>query len=172
MPEPVPPANRDSGPLSPPRRMAGAALLLSLATLLSRVLGLVREQVFAALLGAGFYGDAFTTAFRLPNLLRDLFAEGALSAAFQPAFQAARKNEGLVASMHDELAALRKVGGQSAVDLVRHQPDPKVIALVRTWAARFETRRALDMGFVADASFDDIVRAYVEDNPSAVKLRA
>ena len=76
--------------------MAGAALLLSLATLLSRVLGLVREQVFAALLGAGFYGDAFTTAFRLPNLLRDLFAEGALSAAFQPAFQAARKNEGLV----------------------------------------------------------------------------
>jgi putative peptidoglycan lipid II flippase len=96
MPEPVPPANRDSGPLSPPRRMAGAALLLSLATLLSRVLGLVREQVFAALLGAGFYGDAFTTAFRLPNLLRDLFAEGALSAAFQPAFQAARKHEGLV----------------------------------------------------------------------------
>ena len=82
--------------MSPPRRMAGAALLLSLATLLSRVLGLVREQVFAALLGAGFYGDAFTTAFRLPNLLRDLFAEGALSAAFQPAFQAARKNEGLV----------------------------------------------------------------------------
>ena len=79
---------------------------------------------------------------------------------------------GLVASMHDELAALRKVGGQSAVDLVRQQPDPKVIALVRTWAARFETRRALDMGFVADASFDDIVRAYVEDNPSAVKLRA
>lgn len=75
--------------------MAGAALLLSLATLLSRVLGLVREQVFAALLGAGFYGDAFATAFRLPNLLRDLFAEGALSAAFQPAFQAARKTEGI-----------------------------------------------------------------------------
>jgi putative peptidoglycan lipid II flippase len=78
--------------------MAGAALLLSLATLLSRVLGLVREQVFAALLGAGFYGDAFATAFRLPNLLRDLFAEGALSASFQPAFQAARKQEGFAAA--------------------------------------------------------------------------
>jgi putative peptidoglycan lipid II flippase len=74
--------------------MAGAALLLSLATLLSRVLGLVREQVFAALLGAGFYGDAFAMAFRLPNLLRDLFAEGALSAAFQPAFQSAKKLDG------------------------------------------------------------------------------
>lgn len=78
--------------------MAGAALLLSLATLLSRVLGLLREQVFAALLGAGFFGDAFTIAFRLPNLLRDLFAEGALSAAFQPAFQAARKSEGFAAA--------------------------------------------------------------------------
>jgi putative peptidoglycan lipid II flippase len=78
--------------------LAGAALWLSLATLVSRVLGLVREQVFAALLGAGFFGDAFTMAFRLPNLLRDLFAEGALSAAFQPAFQAARKNEGPAAA--------------------------------------------------------------------------
>ena len=77
-----------------PRRMAGAAALLSLATLLSRVLGLLREQVFAALLGAGFYGDAFTMAFRLPNLLRDLFAEGALSAAFQPAFAQAQRAGG------------------------------------------------------------------------------
>lgn len=95
MPETAPPVNPEGGPAAAPRKMAGAALLLSLATLVSRVLGLVREQIFAALLGAGFYGDAFATAFRLPNLLRDLFAEGALSAAFQPAFQATRKNEGL-----------------------------------------------------------------------------
>lgn len=74
--------------------MAGAAALLSLATLFSRILGLVREQVFAALLGAGFYGDAFAMAFRLPNLLRDLFAEGALSAAFQPAFLTQQKQHG------------------------------------------------------------------------------
>lgn len=79
---------------------------------------------------------------------------------------------GLVASMHDELAALRKVGGDAAVARVRHVPDPKVVALVRTWAAHFETRRALAMGFEADASFDDIVRAYVEDNPGAVKASA
>lgn len=71
--------------------MGKTALWLSLATFVSRILGLLREQVFAALLGAGFFGDAFTIAFRLPNLLRDLFAEGALSAAFQPAFQDARK---------------------------------------------------------------------------------
>lgn len=52
----------------------------------SRVLGLVREQVFAAFFGAGFAYDAFNIAFRVPNLLRDLFAEGALSAAFVTTF--------------------------------------------------------------------------------------
>lgn len=66
--------------------MLGATFLISAATLLSRMFGLVRDQLSAALLGAGFYGDAFNMAFRLPNLLRDLFAEGALSVAFQPVF--------------------------------------------------------------------------------------
>jgi putative peptidoglycan lipid II flippase len=60
-------------------------------TLVSRVLGLVREQVFAALLGAGYHSDAFRIAFRIPNLLRDLFAEGALSAAFVPTYARARQ---------------------------------------------------------------------------------
>jgi putative peptidoglycan lipid II flippase len=63
-------------------------------TSLSRVLGLVREQVFAALLGAGLYADAFQAAFRIPNLLRDLFAEGALSAAFVPTYARALKEGG------------------------------------------------------------------------------
>lgn len=63
-----------------------AAGLVSALTLLSRILGLVREQVFAALLGAGLHSDAFQIAFRIPNLLRDLFAEGALSAAFVPTY--------------------------------------------------------------------------------------
>jgi len=72
-----------------------AASLVSLLTFLSRVLGLVREQVFAALLGAGPYADAFNTAYRVPNLLRDLFAEGALSAAFVPAYARALHEGGL-----------------------------------------------------------------------------
>lgn len=63
-----------------------STLLVSALTMASRLLGLVREQLFAALLGAGFYADAFVVAFRIPNLLRDLFAEGALSAAFVPTF--------------------------------------------------------------------------------------
>ncbi|MCC7126356.1 MAG: murein biosynthesis integral membrane protein MurJ [Acidobacteria bacterium] len=52
----------------------------------SRILGLVREQVLAYYFGAGDAMDAFRVAFRVPNLLRDLFAEGAMSAAFVPTF--------------------------------------------------------------------------------------
>jgi putative peptidoglycan lipid II flippase len=63
-----------------------AAGIVGLAVMCSRVLGLVREQVFAALFGGGRAMDAFTIAFRTPNLLRDLFAEGALSTAFVTTF--------------------------------------------------------------------------------------
>lgn len=55
-------------------------------TLASRVLGLVRDTLFARFVGAGFASDAFLIAFRLPNLFRALFAEGAFSAAFIPMF--------------------------------------------------------------------------------------
>jgi putative peptidoglycan lipid II flippase len=62
----------------------------TLGTGISRILGLVREQVFAYLFGAGMASDAFNAAFRIPNLLRDLFAENALSNAFVPVLTAAR----------------------------------------------------------------------------------
>ncbi len=59
-----------------------SAGVVSLAVFLSRITGLVRETVFAGLFGAGMIYDAFVAAYRIPNLLRDLLAEGALSAAF------------------------------------------------------------------------------------------
>ncbi len=68
--------------------------MISGATMLSRVLGLAREQLFAALMGATMFADAFVVAFRIPNLLRDLFAEGALSQAFVPTFKRELKHEG------------------------------------------------------------------------------
>jgi putative peptidoglycan lipid II flippase len=70
------------------------AIWLSAATMASRVLGLLRDQLFAVLLGASRYADAFVYAFRIPNLLRDLFAEGALSAAFVPTFAEVWRNRG------------------------------------------------------------------------------
>ena len=67
-------------------KIARAAGTVSLAVFASRILGLVREQVFAGLFGAGYAFDAYVVAFRVPNLLRDLFAEGALSSAFVTVF--------------------------------------------------------------------------------------
>jgi putative peptidoglycan lipid II flippase len=60
----------------------------------SRVLGVVREQVLAAVFGAGNAMDAYNVAYRIPNLVRDLFAEGAMSSAFVPTFTRCLTNEG------------------------------------------------------------------------------
>ena len=73
----------------PPRRGEGLARyagVTGVATLASRLLGLARDQVLAAFFGASNEMDAFVVAFRVPNLVRDLFAEGAMSAAFVPTF--------------------------------------------------------------------------------------
>ncbi|MSO35206.1 MAG: murein biosynthesis integral membrane protein MurJ, partial [Acidobacteria bacterium] len=72
-------------PDSPPR-LARSAGVFGLATITSRILGLVRDQVITYYFGAGNAADAFRVAGRIPNLVRDLFAEGAMSAAFVPTF--------------------------------------------------------------------------------------
>lgn len=66
--------------------VARSAGIVSIAVMFSRILGLVRETVFARFFGAGYLYDAFVVAFKIPNILRDLFAEGALSAAFVKVF--------------------------------------------------------------------------------------
>lgn len=67
-------------------RLARSAGIFGLATITSRILGLARDQVLAYYFGAGDANDAFRVASRIPNLVRDLFAEGAMSAAFVPTF--------------------------------------------------------------------------------------
>src|SRR5918999_1196249 len=85
----------DPSPTAAPRvNVARNAGIISLAVMASRVLGLVRDQVFAIFFGAGFHYDAFLTAFRIPNLLRDLFAEGALSSAFVTTFTQVLEKKG------------------------------------------------------------------------------
>lgn len=71
-----------------------AASTVSLLTLASRITGLVREQMVAAAFGASVMTDAFNVAFRIPNLLRRLFAEGAFSQAFVPLLAASRARDG------------------------------------------------------------------------------
>ena len=77
-----------------PMNLLRAASTVSLLTLASRVTGLVREQLIAAGFGASGFTDAFNVAFRIPNLLRRLFAEGAFSQAFVPILAATRASEG------------------------------------------------------------------------------
>jgi hypothetical protein len=77
-----------------------AASTVSVFTLLSRITGLVREQLMAATFGASALTDAFNVAFRIPNLLRRLFAEGAFSQAFVPLLAATRTRDGDEATRH------------------------------------------------------------------------
>ncbi|HUL73398.1 MAG TPA: murein biosynthesis integral membrane protein MurJ [Vicinamibacterales bacterium] len=75
-------------------RLAKSAGLISAATLASRILGLVRDAVQGHYFGFGLEADAFTVATRIPTLLRDLFAEGAMSAAFVPTVTRYLKQQG------------------------------------------------------------------------------
>src|SRR5512136_2539327 len=80
------------------RQIASAASIVGAATLLSRTLGFVRDMVFAWLFGAGMVADAFFAAFRIPSTLRELLGEGALSAAFVPAFTRVVNRDGRAAA--------------------------------------------------------------------------
>jgi len=79
---------------SQPVQVARSATVASIAIAVGRMTGLLREMVMANKFGAGFSYDAFLLAFRIPNLTRDLFAEGSLSSAFVPTFTATLTKEG------------------------------------------------------------------------------
>lgn len=81
-------------------RLARSAGVFGVATITSRILGLAREQVMAYYFGAGDANDAFRIASRIPNLVRDLFAEGAMSAAFVPTFTRTLTLEGRERAWH------------------------------------------------------------------------
>jgi putative peptidoglycan lipid II flippase len=101
----------DPGASRTERLNTKAAGIIGLAVMCSRLLGLLREQIFAALFGGGLALDAFTVAFRIPNLLRDLFAEGALSTAFVTTFTKTIARGGDEAAWHlaDKVTTLTAV---------------------------------------------------------------
>lgn len=75
-------------------QMLKSSAAMATATLVSRILGLVREMVYARFMGTGWVASAFLFAFQIPNLFRRLLGEGALTAAFVPIFKAKEKEEG------------------------------------------------------------------------------
>ncbi len=78
----------------------------------------------------------------------------------------ARRNislPGLSATVGEEIEALRRAAGDKAVKLIRREPDPTIIKIVDGWATDFDASRAEALGFKAEKTFDEIVRAHVED---------
>ncbi|GAB4512811.1 MAG: SDR family oxidoreductase [Roseibium sp.] len=70
---------------------------------------------------------------------------------------------GLSATVADQIEALRRVGGEKAVKLIRREPDDLIQSIVAGWPAAFDARRAGELGFVAEKTFDEIIRIHLED---------
>lgn len=70
---------------------------------------------------------------------------------------------GLSATVGEQLTALERFGGTKALGLIRREPDDVIAKIVAGWPRNFNARRALDLGFRAETSFDEIVRAHIED---------
>ncbi|WP_114814815.1 D-erythronate dehydrogenase [Paraburkholderia kururiensis] len=70
---------------------------------------------------------------------------------------------GISVSVDEMIAALREVAGDEAVKHIRHEPDDRIVKIVGSWPGRWDTSRAERLGLRGDASFVDVIRAYVED---------
>jgi putative peptidoglycan lipid II flippase len=113
------------------------------ATLTSRVLGLVREQVYAAFMGTGAVYSAFIYAYAVPNLFRRLLGEGALTAAFIPIFKAKEKTEGTDAMWQAANAVLSGLVAVSAAIVLAAIAGIAVLLSVKSWGP--DTRLLLQL---------------------------
>ena len=103
-------------------------------TLLSRIVGFVRDIVLSAVLGSGGIADAFFVALKLPNFFRRLFAEGAFSAAFVPLFARELQGGGREAALRSPTHRLRRYPRLSRSRRARHLP-PRIWVSVYSAAA-------------------------------------
>ena len=79
---------------------------------------------------------------------------------------------GLSATVAEQIAALRKVGGEEAARLIRHEPDEAIMRIIAGWPRNFDARRAHELGFRAEADFEEIVRIYIDDELDAARREA
>jgi len=70
---------------------------------------------------------------------------------------------GVCCTVGEQIAALRRIAGDEVAARIRREPDELVMRIVDGWPSRFDARRALALGFRVEASFDDIIRAHIED---------
>ncbi len=129
---------------------AKATWKVSAAVMASRVLGLIRDMVFAALFGGGWMADCFNLAFRVPNLLRDLFAEGALSQAFVTTFSKRLKSEGDASAwqLANKMMTLTAIF-MAGVSLLGILAAPAIVDLLTAFSKTGATARAYNPGQIA-----------------------
>ncbi len=70
---------------------------------------------------------------------------------------------GLSVTIAEQIAALRRVAGDASARLIRREPDPAIMRIVKGWPQNFDARRARELGFQADASFEEIIKIYIEE---------
>jgi nucleoside-diphosphate-sugar epimerase len=70
---------------------------------------------------------------------------------------------GLAATVGEQIAALRRVAGDAVADRIRREPDPTIQKIVSGWPETFSARRAEELGFKAEATFDEIIQVYIDD---------
>ncbi len=116
---------------------------IGVATLSSRVLGLVREQVYAAFMGTSAIYSAFVFAYTVPNLFRRLLGEGALTAAFIPIFKAKEKSEGEAAMWHSANAVISGLVAISAEVVLIAMLIISGMLVAMSWSP--ETRMMLEL---------------------------
>lgn len=126
------------------RRVTKAAGVVGAATLLSRIFGFLRDMAIAGVFGAGMGADAFFVAFRIPNLLRRLFAEGSLSIAFIPVFTDYLENRGREDAFRLARSALRLLSAILAVvTLLGILLAPLIVRLIAPGFAESADKMAL-----------------------------
>lgn len=71
---------------------------------------------------------------------------------------------GLSCTVEEQIEALRSIAGNQVVKLIELDPDEKIIEIVKGWPQNFDTKIALDLGFSAEGSFEDIIQIYIDDD--------
>ena len=70
---------------------------------------------------------------------------------------------GVACTVGEQIAALRRVAGESVVARIRREPDELIVRIVAGWPHRFEAKRSTELGFVAESSFDEIIRVHIDE---------
>ena len=81
-------------------------------------------------------------------------------------FNGALNMPGLSCTVEEQIEALRSIAGNQVVKLIEPNPDEKIIEIVKGWPQNFDAKIALDFGFWAESSFEDIIQNYIEDDLS------